>query len=135
MTRVVLFGTFDPLHQGHSSLFKQARLLGDYLIVGVARDSVIASQKGRSAFMLEDQRLACVAQEEFVDEAILGDSDPASYSLLTIVQFDILALGYDQKPSDVEVRAILDSLGLSDVRIVRLNPYRPDIYKSSLLRK
>lgn len=134
-TRVILFGTFDPPHEGHSNLFQQAASLGNYLIVVVARDAAIVSQKGRSAFMQEHQRLALVAKETAVNEAILGDSDPSSYSTLRKVRFDILALGYDQKPSNTKARAILDGLGLRRVRIVRLASYRSNIYKSSLLRK
>ncbi len=132
--RVLLFGTFDPLHEGHRSLFAQAASLGDHLTVVVARDATIESVKGRPPAAGEQERLAVVAHERMVDEAVLGDADPSSYSLLTTVVFNVLALGYDQAPSDEEVRKILDDLNLAHVRIVRLAPYQPDIYKSSLLR-
>lgn len=45
--RVLVFGTFDPLHAGHRSLFAQAASLGSYLAVVVARDTTIESEKGR----------------------------------------------------------------------------------------
>jgi len=132
--RVLVFGTFDPLHAGHRDLFEQAASLGGYLAVVVARDTAINSQKGRSPAVPEHERLAAVAHESVVDEAMLGDADPFSYSLLATFAFDILALGYDQAPSDTEVRKILEALHKSHVKIVRLAPHRPDIYKSSLLR-
>jgi glycerol-3-phosphate cytidylyltransferase-like family protein len=69
-----------------------------------------------------------------VDEALLGDDDPNSYALLREIDFTILAVGYDQKPEDVEIRAILDRMGKQNAQIVRLQAHKPDQYKSSLLR-
>lgn len=37
---VYVSGSFDLLHPGHIEFLKQARALGDYLIVGVQNDSV-----------------------------------------------------------------------------------------------
>lgn len=134
-SRVLLFGTFDPLHEGHRQLFRQARALGDHLTVIVARDVVIAQQKHRTAFMKEHERLASVADDISVDTAMLGDSDPDSYLVLTTTDFDVLALGYDQQPEDAQVRIILDDLGLGNIRIVRLPAHLPSTYKSSLYRR
>lgn len=39
MTKVITYGTYDLLHQGHINLLKRAKTLGDYLIVGVTNDS------------------------------------------------------------------------------------------------
>lgn len=134
-SRVLLFGTFDPLHGGHRHLFQLSRTLGSHLTVIVARDVVIKKQKNRTAFMPEHDRLALVAQDVSVDMAMLGDTEPASYSVLSATSFDILALGYDQKPSDSDTRTILDDLGLAHICIVRLGSHRPQIYKSSLYRR
>lgn len=35
MKRVITYGTFDLLHQGHINILKRAKALGDYLVVGV----------------------------------------------------------------------------------------------------
>lgn len=134
VSRVVLFGAFDPLHEGHRNLFEQARALGHRLTVVVARDSAIRAQKGRVACIPEYKRIAAVAHELSVDDTLLGDTDPTSYTTLASIPFDVLALGYDQHPSDSTVASILERLGLGHVRIVRLAPYKPHTYKSSFFR-
>lgn len=46
--RVLSFGVFDLLHNGHLNLLEQARGLGDYLIVVVARDSFVRVVKKKA---------------------------------------------------------------------------------------
>ena len=69
MTTVICFGTFDHLHQGHLNYFLQAKELGDYLIVVVARDK----NTNKETTYNENQRLKEVKQQQIVDEAVLGD--------------------------------------------------------------
>jgi rfaE bifunctional protein nucleotidyltransferase chain/domain len=64
-------GCFDLLHVGHLRFLERARLLGDRLIVGVAADSVIALDKGRSPVIPEDQRLELVRGLACVSEAVI----------------------------------------------------------------
>lgn len=134
MKKVLFFGTFDPLHAGHRDAFFQAKSLGEYLVVVVARDSVLRTEKNREPFIREYERLATVASSSSVDEAILGDADASSYAILQKIPFDVLALGYDQKPSDSEITQLLIRLKLPLVRTVRLQPFSQNVFKSSLLR-
>jgi FAD synthetase len=131
--KVLVFGSFDPLHMGHLSMFKQARHYGEWLIVVVARDTTIQEKKGHQAYVQEDERVARV-RATGVNEVILGDKNPDRYELLKTLDFDVLALGYDQAPELMKVQAILDDMGKTGVRVVRLNAFKPDKYKSSLIR-
>lgn len=46
MKKVITYGTFDMLHQGHLNILKRAKALGDYLIVGVTSDD-FDSRRGK----------------------------------------------------------------------------------------
>lgn len=131
---VVAFGAFDPVHPGHEFWLEQARSLGDRLVVVVARDGSIRARKGREPFQGEEERLKVVALLPMVDEALLGNKTANQYTLLSELDFDVVALGYDQEPSNEAVRSELNVRGKSQVKIVRLPALRPDLYKSTLLR-
>ena len=45
MKKVIVFGTFDILHQGHLDFFRQAKQYGDYLIVAVAHDENVKKSR------------------------------------------------------------------------------------------
>lgn len=132
--KVIAFGAFDPLHKGHEFFLKSAKALGDFLLVVVARDISIRARKLREPFQPEDVRLQVVAKLPFVDEAVLGNEHANQYKLLGELDFDIVAMGYDQKPSDEEVRLALDERSKQRVKIVRLPAFEPEQFKSTYLR-
>ncbi|MBI5645214.1 adenylyltransferase/cytidyltransferase family protein [Candidatus Kaiserbacteria bacterium] len=135
MTRIMVFGTFDMLHEGHLDLFRQARLLASepILIVSIARDSAAERIKGSKSRRTELERLALVETCDLVDEVVLGDKE-GYVEHIKQVSPDIIALGYDQKGEYVDhLDAALDRVGLHP-KIVRLKPYKPEIYKTSRLR-
>ena len=48
MERIVLVtGGFDPLHSGHIELFKEAKQLGDKLVVGINSDDWLVEKKDK----------------------------------------------------------------------------------------
>lgn len=131
----MVFGTFDMLHEGHLDLFRQARLLASepILIVSIARDSAAERIKGSKSRRTELERLALVETCDLVDEVVLGDKE-GYVEHIKQVSPDIIALGYDQKGEYVDhLDAALDRVGLHP-KIVRLKPYKPEIYKTSRLR-
>ena len=70
MNRVVLVtGGFDPLHSGHIAYFKEAKKLGDKLVVGVNSDAWLTRKKGRP-FMPFEERCAIIKELEVVDQVI-----------------------------------------------------------------
>jgi len=70
MKKIVLItGGFDPIHRGHLEYFKEAKKLGDVLVVGVNSDKWLESKKGRS-FLPWVERIEIVKAMKVVDLAI-----------------------------------------------------------------
>lgn len=130
----MVFGTFDILHEGHRNLFLQAKQHGDYLIAVVATDKNTREIKKKEPLHPEQERLETVQAEFNVDLAVVGDgSDP--YKVITAHKPDIICLGYDQHNCFEErLTSKLKEYQLN-IPVIRLNPFQPDKYKSSLLRK
>lgn len=67
--RVYMDGCFDLMHYGHANALRQAKALGDELVVGVVSDEEIVSNKGPPVLTMEE-RLALVSGLKWVDEVI-----------------------------------------------------------------
>lgn len=69
--RVWCDGCYDMVHFGHANSLRQAKALGDYLIVGVHTDADIAKHKGPPVFT-EEERYKMVRGIKWVDEVVEG---------------------------------------------------------------
>lgn len=127
------FGTFDYLHAGHESFLKQARDLGDELLVVLARDTTVQSVKGRQAINNENQRLKNLRKTGWADKVILGNHENKHLVILKNKP-DIIVLGYDQFVFTQTLQKTLIDNQLN-TEIIRLEAYLPQVYKSSLLRE
>lgn len=134
MKKVMVFGSFDVLHDGHRSLFKQAKRHGDALIVIVARDATYEALRGHRPLHNEYERLKSVASEGLVDEAYLGEVQDR-YRVLRQHRPAVIGLGYDQEAFVDKLASKLLSYGLKNTSIVRLEPFHADRFKSSILKK
>ena len=73
MKKVITYGTFDLLHEGHINILRRAKELGDYLIVGVTSDSF---DRGRGKLNVRNnvlERVEAVRKTGFADEIIIED--------------------------------------------------------------
>src|SRR5436190_22421668 len=100
MKTVVISGGFDPIHVGHIEMMKEAKELGDRLVVIINNDNWLIAKKG-FAFMPEQERKTIVEAIRYVDEAILTDHEekPTDMSVsktLEKVHPDIFANGGDR---------------------------------------
>jgi FAD synthetase len=126
MKKVIAFGTFDPLHQGHIEFLKQAKELG-YLIVVVSHNDKIKLEKLREPRTEDLDRIKRVEELNIADEVTL--SEPGDeYDLLEKINPDVIALGYDQKiPEPLKNK-------VKKYKIISLKAFRPEVYKSSLIK-
>ncbi|MBI5139411.1 adenylyltransferase/cytidyltransferase family protein [Candidatus Nomurabacteria bacterium] len=133
-TRIMVFGTFDNLHEGHLNFFKQAKNLEkfSYLIVSIARDKNVLRIKGKFPEKKERERMKLVKKIKLADRVVLSG---LKNHLTHIIKErpDIIALGYDQKAYVKNLKKDLKNKGIL-VRIARLKPYKEKIYKNHLLR-
>ncbi|XP_061741373.1 ethanolamine-phosphate cytidylyltransferase-like isoform X1 [Nerophis ophidion] len=67
--RVWCDGCYDMVHYGHSNQLRQAKAMGDYLIVGVHTDSEITKHKGAPVFT-QEERYKMVRSIKWVDEVV-----------------------------------------------------------------
>ncbi|KAG0461693.1 hypothetical protein HPP92_021990 [Vanilla planifolia] len=67
--RVYMDGCFDLMHYGHANALRQAKTLGDVLVVGVISDEEIIANKGPPVLSMEE-RLILVRGLKWVDEVI-----------------------------------------------------------------
>ncbi|WCJ27909.1 Ethanolamine-phosphate cytidylyltransferase [Euphorbia peplus] len=67
--RVYMDGCFDMMHYGHCNALRQARALGDELVVGVVSDAEIIANKGPPVTPLHE-RMIMVKAVKWVDDVI-----------------------------------------------------------------
>jgi FAD synthetase len=126
--RVLCAGTFDHLHPGHIDFLKQAKSLGDQLIVVVARDKNVQKIKGIKPEN-ENTRKLELEKTNIPDKVVLGNVDQDPLFILKELLPDIVALGYDQRVSQEKIQSMLPGC-----EVIRLKPFHPDLFKSSLYR-
>jgi len=68
---VITSGYFNPLHIGHINLIREAKNLGDFLVVIVNNDEQVRL-KGSIPFMSEQERVEIVKALRYADEVILS---------------------------------------------------------------
>ncbi|CAM8964694.1 unnamed protein product [Rhodiola kirilowii] len=67
--RVYMDGCFDMMHYGHCNALRQARAVGDELVVGIVSDDEIIANKGPPVTPLHE-RMIMVSAVKWVDEVI-----------------------------------------------------------------
>ncbi len=95
MKKVITYGTYDLLHQGHINLLKRAKALGDYLIVGVTNDNF---DKDRGKLNVRNnvlERVDAVKATGLADQIIIEDYVGQKIDDIQKYDVDIFAIGSD----------------------------------------
>jgi len=138
LIKVVLAGgVYDVLHVGHLAALREAKRLGDVLVVVVATDTTVETLKERKPLFPEEDRRVLVEGLKPVDIAILGYEDVGFgfEQVLDEVKPDIVAFGYDQEKLEKTVAEIIELHHLK-IEMRKLPRFEQERYaSSSLLRQ
>jgi D-beta-D-heptose 7-phosphate kinase/D-beta-D-heptose 1-phosphate adenosyltransferase len=124
--RVIVFtnGVFDILHPGHIRYLRDARALGDLLIVGLNSDrSVKALAKGPNRpINPEAERVEVLSALAAVDAVVIFDED-TPHAIISALQPDILVKGADWGENAIVGRDIVEARGGRVARIALAEGY------------
>ena len=95
MIKVITYGTYDLLHQGHINLLRRAKELGDYLIVGVTNDSFDRERGKLNVRNNVLERVEAVKATGFADQIIIEDYVGQKIDDIQKYDVDIFAIGSD----------------------------------------
>ena len=95
MKKVITYGTYDLLHQGHINLLKRAKALGDYLIVGVTADSFDRDRGKLNVRNNVLERVEAVKATGLADEVIIEEYVGQKIDDIQKYNVDIFAIGGD----------------------------------------
>ena len=104
-------GCFDLLHVGHVRYLRQARSLGDALLVAVNSDRSVRALKGAGRpLMTEGERAELLAALEAVDFVTVFD-DVSPRALIADLLPDVLAKGGDYALEEIHGREEVEAAG------------------------
>lgn len=113
---VAVSGGFDPIHPGHIRLFKDAKALGDKLIVILNNDNWLMKKK-KFTFMKQKERKEVLEAIKYVDQVVISKHkhEPEDMSVteeLRIIKPNIFANGGDRTRKNVPEDAVCKRLGI-----------------------
>jgi len=101
ITIIAVSGYFDPIHVGHIRYIKEAKKLGDKLIVILNTDESTMKKKGY-VFMPYNERKEILESIKWVDMVVpCIDTDGTVAKTLAKLKPDIFAKGGDRKPENM----------------------------------
>ncbi|MEE3384333.1 MAG: Gfo/Idh/MocA family oxidoreductase [Prevotella sp.] len=95
MKKVITYGTYDLLHQGHINLLRRAKALGDYLIVGVTNDNFDRERGKLNVRNNVLERVEAVKATGLADKIIIEDYVGQKIDDIQKYDVDIFAIGSD----------------------------------------
>ncbi len=95
MRKVITYGTYDLLHQGHINLLRRAKALGDYLIVGVTADGFDRDRGKLNVRNNVLERVEAVKATGLADEVIIEEYVGQKIDDIQKYNIDIFAIGSD----------------------------------------
>jgi cytidyltransferase-like protein len=131
MTTIYTKVVADLFHAGHVNFFRQARELGDRLVVQVVGDARVAAAK-RAPLMTQAERLAVVAGCRWVDEAQLDGPRIITRAFMDKNNYAIYAYAAVDEAEAISKRRDCADLPDDRVRVLR---YTADISSTLIYQR
>ena len=95
MIKVITYGTYDLLHEGHIRLLERAKALGDYLIVGVTSDDFDRSRGKINVKQSLTERIEGIKKTGLADEIIVEEYEGQKIDDIQKYGVSIFTVGSD----------------------------------------
>ncbi|HEY5122479.1 MAG TPA: D-glycero-beta-D-manno-heptose 1-phosphate adenylyltransferase [Ignavibacteria bacterium] len=116
-------GCFDIIHKGHISYLSQAKMLGNYLVIGLNSDSSVKILKGDSRpINNQDDRAFVLDNLKPVDAVIIFDEE-TPFNLINSIKPDFLVKGGDWKEENIIGSDIVKEYGGTIVSLKYIDNY------------
>ncbi|MGI5835208.1 MAG: PfkB family carbohydrate kinase [Chloroflexota bacterium] len=127
-------GAFDGLNSGHIAFLREARRLGDVLIVGVNSDESLRKRNSHAPFHSEDERLSAVASLDTVDHAVLFDEETPC-ALIREIRPNVHAKGGDYREDDLPEAEYVKAAGGQVVILPLVEKQSSQLLKGKMARQ
>lgn len=97
MIKVITYGTYDLLHNGHLRLLERAKAMGDYLIVGVTSDNYDRNRGKINVKQSLTERIEGVKKTGLADEIIVEEYEGQKIDDIQKYDVSIFTVGSDWK--------------------------------------
>ncbi len=94
--RIMINGCFDMLHPGHLYLIKEAKKLGDFLIIGINSDECRVKQGKRKPVIPAEKRKEMLEAIRYVDKVEIYDETHPPQELIKKYNPDIVVAGEEE---------------------------------------
>lgn len=95
MKKVITYGTYDLLHEGHIRLLERAKALGEYLIVGVTGDGFDLTRGKINVQQSLMERIENVRQTGLADQIIVEEYEGQKIDDIKRYDVDVFTVGSD----------------------------------------
>lgn len=116
-------GCFDILHRGHVEYLKQAKSLGDYLVIGLNSDSSVKKIKGDMRPINNEKDRAYVLNNLKMVNAVVVFSEDTPYNIIKEIIPDLLVKGGDWSEENIVGSDIVIKAGGKVVSLKYVDDY------------
>lgn len=143
MTKVITYGTFDLLHQGHLNLLKRIKSFGDYLIIGLSTDKFNLEEKNKRSYFPYEKRRQILEATGYPNLIIPEENWDQKKEDIRKYMIDIFVIGDDwsgkfdylKKETRAKVIYLPRTPGISTTLIKEKNAQKEQIKKIKILEK